>query len=357
MTPLVHLNAGHSLRNPIRMMREAADGRFRVSSSHLRGHSAANAEADLSLREPRIDPDADPKGFAADMLGVCLEAGVDLLIPQRGVIAIADAAAAFRNAGIDVMTAGDGDTMRILDDKWEFTVEAARAGLPIAITRHASDLSSFDEHVAEIRDMGLDACIKPPIGVFGAGYWRLDDSRPLFRQIMDPDARRLSTDVARMAMESAAAEDRVLVCEHLPGDEWSVDAVCQDGRTIIAVARVKQGPVQTLHVDGPAMEIARATIALFGLSGIVNVQMKERRDGTPALLEVNARMSGGCMLTAFSGVNLPYTAVGLRLGIIGSEGDIPQPIGGAKVSSIGDSVLIAGGDGTRTAFSNLRFGN
>jgi biotin carboxylase len=356
LTPLVHLNAGHSLRNPIRMIREAAAGRFRVSSSHLRGHSAANAEADLVLPEPRTDPVTDPKGFASEMLETCVGAGVSLLVPQRGVVAIADAAASFEAAGIDVMTAGDGDMMRLLDDKWEFTVDAVRAGLPIAITRHASDVDSFDEHVAEIREMGLDACIKPPIGVFGAGYWRLDDSASLFSQIMNPDARRIATAVAREAVASASPDDRLLVCEHLPGDEWSVDAVCENGRTILAVARVKQGPVQTLHVDGAAMEIAKATIALFGLSGIVNVQMKERRDGVPALLEVNARMSGGCMLTSFSGVNLPYMAMALRLGII-TEDQIPVPLGGAKVTSIGDAVVVAGGDGTRTAFSNLHFGN
>lgn len=353
LTPIVHLNSGFSLAAPIRMMREGSKGSFLVASSSRLGMAGGIVDADITLREPVADPDTHPAEFAAEMLAICIEGNVNLLFPQRGAIAIADEAAAFRAAGIDVLTAGDGDTLRLLDDKWDFTVDTARAGLPIAITRHVSDVASFDEHVAEIRGMGLDACVKPPIGVYGAGYWRLDDSITLFEQMMDPDARRLATGVMRDAVASAKPEGRLLVCEYLPGDEWSVDAACHEGRILTAVARVKHGRTRTLHVEGPAMDIARETIGLFGLSGIVNVQMKERADGTPALLEVNARMSGGCMMTSFAGVNIPLVGIATRLGLM-DEASLAKPIGGIQVSAVDDAVAI--GD-TRVTFSDLRFGN
>jgi len=335
------------------MMREGSQGRFRVSSSAGLGRGRAVVDADIVLREPKADPDRDPGAFAAEMLAICVDGGVSLLFPQRGAIAIADHVEAFNKAGIDVLTAGNGDTLRLLDDKWNFTVETARAGLPIAITRHVSSVASFDEHVAEIRDMGLEACVKPPIGVYGAGYWMLDDSISLFEQMMDPDARRLATRVMREAVGTAKPTDRLLVCEYLPGDEWSVDAACHEGEVLTAVARVKHKRTRTLHVDGPAIDIARATIALFGLSGIVNVQMKERADGTPALLEVNARMSGGCMMTAFAGVNIPHVGIANRLGLIDPR-TLPRPVGGIQVSAVDDAVAIGE---RRVNFSELDFRN
>jgi carbamoylphosphate synthase large subunit len=346
LTPLVHLNAGFSLAPPLRMLSEGAAGRFRVSTSSA---SAASSGGLGVLPEPKSDHKKHPDAFAEEMLDVCKAGGVSLLFPQHGAEAIAANVDRFHAAGVDVLLAGDAETLRTLDDKWDFTMAVAAAGLPVAVTRHASDEASFMEHVAEIVDMGLVACVKPPIGIYGAGYWRLDDDISLFSQMMDPDKRRISTSVMLQATRTMGPEDRLLVCEYLPGSETSIDVACADGETLVAVGRKKSGRVRTLIVDGPAIELARATVALFGLSGVVNVQTRNRADGSPALLEINARMSGGCMTTAFAGVNIPLVAVGTRLGVLDPSKQ-PKPASGIQVRSVDDATTL--GD-SPVAFSQL----
>jgi hypothetical protein len=105
--------------------------------------------------------------------------------------------------------------------------------------------------------------------------------------------------------------------EYLPGPEWSLDCICDEGRMVTGVARRKRGRVQELEADGPIFAMARAAIDLFGLSGQINVQFKaaDLDGGDPRLLEINPRMSGGMARTRFAGVNLPWTHAAMLLGL------------------------------------------
>ena len=85
-------------------------------------------------------------------------------------------------------------------------------------------------------------------------------------------------------------------------------------------------------MDGPIFGMAREAVALFSLSGQINVQFKaaDADGGDPRLLEINPRMSGGMARTRFAGVNLPWTQVALLLGLPLSEA---RPEGGALIAT------------------------
>lgn len=123
---------------------------------------------------------------------------------------------------------------------------------------------------------------------------------------------------------------------------------------LTAIARKKRGSTQELHIEGEAIDLATRTIKAFNLHGLVNVQMKERHsDGSLALLEVNPRMSGGCIYTTFAGVNLPYLAVALELGLIANS-DLPQPIGGQIVAATPDAIRLNPSPQQRLSELNLK---
>jgi carbamoyl-phosphate synthase large subunit len=57
-------------------------------------------------------------------------------------------------------------------------------------------------------------------------------------------------------------------------------------------------------------DVARAV----GATGVINVQARRATDGTPALLEVNARFPGTMPLTMAAGIDMPVLAVAAALG-------------------------------------------
>lgn len=337
--PAIWFNHGYaSTRDALTMIGQGARGQVRLLASHRDADAAALEAADESFVEPRFGD--DDAAHLAWCLEICRTRRVDLFVPGFGKARLAPHIAAFAAIGTKLSIPADAGTLALLHDKTRFTAAAEAAGLPVPWTREVRDIAGFDAALAELGSRNLPACVKPPQGVFGAGFWQLDPSRYAFDALMDPDARILPPHIIRAALAEADAP-ALLVMEHLPGDEWSLDVLCDRGRLITGVARRKRERVQILEVDGPVFEIARAAIALFGLSGLVNLQCKAaREDGAdPRLLEINARMSGGCLYTGFSGVNLPWWHVALALGLA-QEADIPVPIGGARVAAIAGAVRI-----------------
>ena len=106
----------------------------------------------------------------------------------------------------------------------------------------------------------------------------------------------------------------------LPGDEYSVDVLADNGETLAAVVRVRTRAVGGLAltsrvVEAPDVEAAaREVVAAVGLSYVANVQFRRDAGGVPRLLEINPRIPGTIGLTVAAGCNLPLAALALALG-------------------------------------------
>lgn len=349
--PTIWYNHGYSsVRDALNLIRDGAGAAgvtgLRLIASHRDGQAQALAAADLAIVEPRFDraSDAGRADFVAWCLEICRTHRVDLFVPQNGRALIAAHAAEFAALGTRVAVPQSAEMLALIEDKWQFYGAALDAGLPMPWTREVGDAAGFDAALAELAGLGLAPCVKPPEGVFGAGFWRLDDGEDLFGTLMNPDGHAIAPRIVRQALAERAGGTvtRLLVLEHLPGVEWSLDCVCRDGRLVLGVARRKAGRAQLLEADGPAFEIGRRAIAAFGLSGLVNLQCRaaDAEDKDVRLLEINTRMSGGCVYTRHAGVNLPWWHVALELGLVDAD-DAPVPQGGALVAAVVEPLPVA----------------
>lgn len=122
--------------------------------------------------------------------------------------------------------------------------------------------------------------------------------------------------------ELALARSRgLLVHELLPGPEYTVDCVSGLGGELLFTnvrlrAQITRGiSVGTAGLRHPEIEENVRRIAeRLPLRGPWFAQFKEAADGTPTLLEVNARVSGSMTLTRMSGVNIPLISAFMFMG-------------------------------------------
>lgn len=126
---------------------------------------------------------------------------------------------------------------------------------------------------------------------------------------------------SREDLVAVGTDESIIIQEHLPGDEYSVDVIAgADGNVIAAVprtrTRVDSGVSiagQTVHSD--ELESTAAAVAqAIGLVGVANVQLRYDSAGVPALLEVNPRFPGAMPLTIAAGVDMPSLALDLAVG-------------------------------------------
>ncbi len=101
-----------------------------------------------------------------------------------------------------------------------------------------------------------------------------------------------------------------VVMEPLSGMEWTVDAyIDREGLVRYVVPRERLEVVAGISRKGRTVKhdaVIQGTLdilALLPFRGPVCIQWKADETGAPKLLEVNARMSGGIMITVLSGAN------------------------------------------------------
>lgn len=120
-------------------------------------------------------------------------------------------------------------------------------------------------------------------------------------------------DAADLALARARG---LLVMEYLPGEEYTVDCCSTLDHRLVAASvrrRVSVGRGIALASELVADEQIEGLVAVIAerlkLAGPWFAQFKRRADGTPVLMEVNARVGGSMGLTRLGGVNIPQLAV------------------------------------------------
>ncbi|WP_353216981.1 ATP-grasp domain-containing protein, partial [Sandarakinorhabdus sp.] len=227
----VWYNAGYSeTGNAIALVNQS--GRFTTIASHSRGSSPMLVAADHAQLEPSFDR-STPAGAAA-YTDWCLDFAaanrIDLFVVQRGRSAIARRLDEFAAIGTKALVTADADTLEKIENKAQFYTICAAAGLPTPLAISVHDAASFDAALDVVTGAGHAACIKPPRGVFGSGYFKLDDERPAFDRLMSIDDRVLPAWMVRAAIADSGSIPDLLVMQYLPGTEWSVDCLCDHGR-------------------------------------------------------------------------------------------------------------------------------
>jgi carbamoyl-phosphate synthase large subunit len=126
----------------------------------------------------------------------------------------------------------------------------------------------------------------------------------------------------RATLTAMEPDEALIIQEHLPGDEFSVDVLADaDGNVVAAVPRTRTRVDSGVSIAGqtvhdPALEDTAAAVArAIGLRGVANVQLRRDSDGIPALLEVNPRFPGALPLTIAAGVDMPSLVLDLALGV------------------------------------------
>jgi carbamoyl-phosphate synthase large subunit len=240
-----------------------------------------------------IVPRGDSDDFVEAIFELCDRENIDVLVPtvDSELIKMAAERERLQEHGVALVLPRE-ETLRMCLDKWE--LHKACEG---AIRRPETWLvdEGFDPAAPE-----LPVIVKPRSGSGSRGIALLED---------------------REELERLPRDGTLLLQEHLPGTEYSLDTLARSDGTVIAVvprARLKVDSgiaITGRTIRDDTLEAAGKAVAeRIGLTSVANVQVKEAVDGEPALLEVNPRFPGTMPLTVAAGINMPKLCVDDALG-------------------------------------------
>jgi carbamoyl-phosphate synthase large subunit len=227
-------------------------------------------------------------------VAICRHHGIDVLVPtvDTELLPLAVRRAELLAQGTRTLMAAD-TTLETCLDKWVLIQACAAHGVPIPQTAVVDD--AFDGS-----GWSWPAIVKPRQGSGSRGVELLTGPADLDRVVRDGS---------------------MILQQHLPGIEHSIDVLAyQDGTIAAVVPRTRLKVDSGIAVTGAtvvdaALEAAGREVAeAIGLTTVANVQVKADADGAPRLLEVNPRFPGSMPLTVAAGVNMPALALDDVLG-------------------------------------------
>jgi hypothetical protein len=317
---------------------KAADkaGQFTLRASHTDPNAAALTAADAVS----VEPSGLENGAYVDWcLEQCRAHSVGIFVPQRRREVIVAQRDAFAAEGVLLSVMAGPEVMGIVDRKHELYSDLAGTEVPIPRYTVFHSVAEFDAAVVALEAECGSLCVKPCVGVYGAGFRRLEREGCDFRRLLSGDNTGISFTAFRAALAGSAQDRAMMLMEYLPEVERSVDVLAHHGTLVRAVARAKSTGHQVLETEGPSLEIASFLTDKYGLDGIFNLQTKEK-DGVPYLLEINSRMSGGLLYACLSGVAFPYWNLMLTAGFASPQ-DVPAAVAGCKVAPVQGCIITS----------------
>lgn len=278
-------------------------------------------------------------------LAFCAEHQVNVFVPGRMRESIADRREEFEAQGVNLILAGDGDTLRLLEDKGRFLAEVPD-GVAVHRFHRVRTWEEFSAACDQIGSEGLPVCFKPATGTFGLGFYILDEAMTPVKRLLRSEAHRITKAELKSILMAAESFPELLVMEYLDGSEFSVDVLARSGEVLSMVCRRKPingrvrltGTSRTIRVEEglsqllarePAIEhMVRLLTRHFQLGGLFNVQFRTRAElpERPCLLEINGRMAGGMPYIRLTGLNLALWAIRIALTPAGNPlPEIPEP--------------------------------
>jgi len=251
---------------------------------------AARADT-VDGRHRLIVPSGDDPHFVLHLLDVCIDRGVDVLIPTSGneLAPLARAIDRFAIYGIRILVAPE---------------EA------LACTFNKFALAIALEDVVRVpRTEFADRTI--------ASSWRYP---VIARPRTDGVARDVAIVDSPEALRELSGDEELLIQEYLPGHEYVVDVLATHGpAAVVDVARVR--PHENVDVAAPndairddAIEtFARRVVEELGLPFISEIRLRLNAKGEPVLVDVTPGISDSLALNGCAGLDMVRRAVdGLR---------------------------------------------
>ena len=258
-------------------------------SFHLAGHRVVLAESvryrwsghrfSRAVDRFHIVPEPGAPGYAQALLDIVLRERVDVFVPVASPAAsVHDAdARSLLDKHCEVLH-GDGDTVRLLDDKSRFSEYAASLGLRVPDWRRITDPSQVEEfEFPPGREYILKRIAYDPVG-------RMD----LTRLSADTPERNSATARSRGISE----DDPFILQEFITGREYCTHGTVRDGHLqVYGCCRSSAFQVNYEMVDHPAVrEWVTTFVSALGASGQLSFDFIESaRDGEVYAIECNPR--------------------------------------------------------------------
>lgn len=292
------------------VIEELKNNRDKVKYEIFISYPSRNEKLEECSNYYEIEPVIESaKDYAQYCLEFCVKHDIDVFVPRFRAKELSKFQEEFKQLGIKVLFIGSESTYKLLDDKAK-VYECLKDNSIIKIPPFKA-VTCYEEFIVAyeyVKNSGFGVCIKPTEGIGAIGYKRIIENVSPIDELSLSNFQ-ISYHHLKKILSSTSKFDELLVSGVLPGDEWSIDCLGNNGELVESVIRIKSGRYeQVVKVDKEVNIIVAKLVKKFKLNNLFNIQFK-LRDDVIYLLEINTRMSAGIFKSCKIGINFLHKAI------------------------------------------------
>lgn len=263
---------------------------------------------------------ADPL-FIESVLTIAKENNVAVIQPlvTRELEIFAENLSVFKKEGIAVCVSPI-ETLQMANDKGKLLEALNAKGISVPNYFKVLNLTDFKRACKSLEYPKKPVCFKPTKANGSRGFRVIDSSvdrkKVLFEQ--KPNNIYITYEEAIDILGEGDFPE-LLVMEYLPGDEYSVDLLVDNGHVKYSIPRLRMAMNGGISTDCIVVnhedvnEYAINVASSLGLHGNIGIQVRRDESGSVKILEINPRVQGTIVCCSAAGVNLPYYGIKLAL--------------------------------------------
>lgn len=264
-----------------------------------------------------VVPDAHSPQFIPELLRYSEQHHISVILPlvTRELLPLSQSIEAFHRIGTRVLVS-DPKAIEAANDKGELYKQLISAGIKAPEFKRVSDWFSMHKAIQDLGYPEKPVIIKPCISNGLRGFRVLDPRVNELDLLLNhkPNHTFISLQKLEQIFARQAMPDYV-VSEFLPGDEYTVDVLAEEGKVLQCVPRKRVSMANGISTRGELvndpqiMEYVSEIVLHLNLNWLVGVQVKCNAAGMPVILEVNPRIQGTTVACMGGGINFASLAI------------------------------------------------
>lgn len=268
-------------------------------------------------------PPGDSPDFIDIIVGICRQRNIHVVLPlvTKELLPFSRKIELFEAAGTKIVVSSPR-ALEIANNKSRLYEFLHASGLPLPAFKIVRTIDEFENALDDLNYLSRPICFKPSESNGSRGFRivtnSIDESDLLFRH--KPDSTFITPENARRIL-SLKAFPELLVSEYLPGEEYSVDCLANQGEMLVAIPRLRKKINNGISIKGSFVEdldvirYCKKIISLLKLHGNIGIQFKANIQGQFLPIEINPRVQGTISAALGTGVNLPLLSIHQELNI------------------------------------------
>jgi carbamoyl-phosphate synthase large subunit len=225
----------------------------------------------------------------------------------------------FEQSGINVIVS-ENESLQIANNKGKLYRHLFEKQIKVPDFFIVDTVEEFKEAAMKLGYPNRNFCFKPCVSNGSRGFRiisrNINEHELLFQY--KPNTTFITNEKA-IEILSSSSFPQLLVTEYLPGDEYTIDTIVNNGSVVLILPRKRIQMREGISIKGEFVKneeiisYCKEIINSLNLNGPIGIQVKKAADGSYKILEINPRIQGSSTAALGMGINLPLIAVLLEV--------------------------------------------